>query len=290
MQWDGDIEPHIDNNYNFGTNSLRWKNGYFNNRLTIGGSFIQDAGSGGTGEFIMNGDILPSQTTTWNLGSTSARWNDIWCTSGSLCTSNFRLKKDIKDLDYGLNEILNLRPVSYNWIENYSDKSNHFGFIAQELKRVFPNNIVVGEEGDTLAVRYSEIIPVLTKAIQQQQYIITKLENEFEKLKMTILDLNRFRVNEQNEPLNKLPVLFQNTQNQYDETIYIDYFLPETTTQASILVSDITGGMVYSSLLSKTGMGRVALKDLNITSGDYYYTMYVNRKKIDSLKIIVPEN
>ena len=50
------------------------------------------------------------------------------------------------------------------------------GFIAQELRPIVPEAVsgIEGdlEKGETLAVAYTTLIPVLTKAIQEQQVLI----------------------------------------------------------------------------------------------------------------------
>ena len=88
-------------------------------------------------------------------------------------SSDRRLKKDIVNTRYGLNTVLDLRPVDYQMKSNSLEQ---IGFIAQELRPIVPE-AVTGIEGDlakgeTLAVAYTTLIPVLTKAIQEQQALI----------------------------------------------------------------------------------------------------------------------
>ena len=82
--------------------------------------------------------------------------------------SDRRIKKDIVNTSYGLKEILQLRPVDYKLISN---NENEIGFIAQELKQVLPTvvNGIEGdlEKGELLSVKYQNLIPVLTKSIQE---------------------------------------------------------------------------------------------------------------------------
>jgi hypothetical protein len=112
-------------------------------------------------------------------------------------SSDGRLKKDITTLDGALGKVMQMRPVSYKWIQD--DGETHLGFIAQELETVLPEivhrpdnkqidlQISDGRKpdplGDTYAINYSKIIPVLTKAIQEQQKIIEELKAEIEILK-----------------------------------------------------------------------------------------------------------
>jgi hypothetical protein len=85
-------------------------------------------------------------------------------------SSDKRIKKDITTTKYDLKSVLKLKPVDYKLKSN---NQNQTGFIAQELRDVIPE-LVKGVEGDlekgeTLSINYIGLIPVLTKAIQEQQ-------------------------------------------------------------------------------------------------------------------------
>jgi hypothetical protein len=51
--------------------------------------------------------------------------------------SDRRLKTNIEDMDSQLDNIMNLQPRKYNWIEDDNDDI-HYGFIAQEVHTVYP--------------------------------------------------------------------------------------------------------------------------------------------------------
>jgi hypothetical protein len=85
-------------------------------------------------------------------------------------SSDKRIKKDISPTKYDLKSVLKLNPVDYKLKSNNKDQT---GFIAQEVKDVIPElvNGVEGdlEKGEILSINYIALIPILTKAIQQQQ-------------------------------------------------------------------------------------------------------------------------
>ena len=101
--------------------------------------------------------------------------------------SDRRTKMEIQRLHSTLEKIMRLNPVSY-----YYDKvkfkdlalptTKQVGFIAQEVEKIFPE--VVSDytdysEGDRdihlMGIDYIKMIPILTKAIQEQQVLINKL-------------------------------------------------------------------------------------------------------------------
>lgn len=97
--------------------------------------------------------------------------------SGSLTqNSDRRLKKDIETLPYGLNEILQLAPKSYNWKDRVQDHKS-LGLIAQEVQTVIAGLVTAkDDEQQTLGVNYIELIPVLINAIKEQQEQIESLQ------------------------------------------------------------------------------------------------------------------
>ncbi|MBT8286942.1 MAG: tail fiber domain-containing protein [Bacteroidia bacterium] len=87
-------------------------------------------------------------------------------------SSDKRLKKDITELSYGLKEILLLKPKSYNW-KNRTNTLRSLGLIAQDVQAIIDEIVREGEDADkTLSLNYTGLIPVLVKALQEQQAII----------------------------------------------------------------------------------------------------------------------
>ena len=84
----------------------------------------------------------------------------------------------------GLNTILQLRPVSYLWNadkvnNNKALKGIQLGFIAQEVEQVLPSAVLTATDSiQSKSIKYIELIPVLTKAIQEQQAQIELLQKQ----------------------------------------------------------------------------------------------------------------
>ncbi len=88
-------------------------------------------------------------------------------------SSDVRLKHDIASVRDGLDAVRQLRPVQFAW-NGDADGRMHMGFLAQDVQEVFPDLVVEGRNG-MLMLEYTGIIPVLTKAIQEQQAQIEAL-------------------------------------------------------------------------------------------------------------------
>gem|GEM_PF-2041922 len=110
-------------------------------------------------------------------------------TNGWNSSSDARLKKDVSGYENGLDKVMQLRPVTFNWKqEDYPDMNlddrNHVGFIAQEVELVVPQVVSsAGDEMQTKSIAYSDLVPVLTKAIQEQQAEIEALKAQNANLK-----------------------------------------------------------------------------------------------------------
>jgi hypothetical protein len=106
----------------------------------------------------------------------------IFATSTTISAiSDQRLKENVQDLDAGLDKIMALKPRKFDWMAGKGkDIKGDRGFIAQEFEQVFPDLIdewkdpaPEGEE-PYKSVR-ADLIPVLVKAIQEQQALIQTL-------------------------------------------------------------------------------------------------------------------
>ena len=97
--------------------------------------------------------------------------------SGGLTNSSSdrNLKEDDREVTQGLTEVLAMRPVNFKWIdESRFGKQREIGFIAQEMLEIVPE--VIGKNSDgSFSLDYPKLVPVLVKAIQEQQAIITAL-------------------------------------------------------------------------------------------------------------------
>ena len=148
---------------------------------------------------------LTKNTSGWFQKSVFT--NGIIIAPGVLTTSDIRLKKEILPISNALFDLLKINPVSYLKKSslastNYTIKEN--GFIAQDLQKVFPDLVNEGKDEDKLlSVNYISFIPLLTKAIQEQQSqiedhkkIMVEQQKEIDELKKMMQTLlNKKQVN-----------------------------------------------------------------------------------------------
>jgi len=160
----------------------------------IGGQFVATGGT--TNRAI-------EATVNSNTGDDWAGWFNgrLWSTAGYL-PSDDKLKKEQTPLEGAIEKVMKLKPVSYFYrTEEYAGMSlpleKQNGLIAQDLETVFPELVcetaispqkkgpksTQTEQIETIkGVNYLALIPVLARAIQEQQQTILNLEKEIRNL------------------------------------------------------------------------------------------------------------
>jgi hypothetical protein len=104
-------------------------------------------------------------------------------TATSLATSSDeRLKQNIEYAENSLDKINSIKVRQFDWIEDGSHQD--YGFVAQELEPIYDYAVHTAEnEEATKSVDYASLVPLLTKAIQEQQTQIEALQSEINLLK-----------------------------------------------------------------------------------------------------------
>lgn len=141
----------------------------------------------GTARF--SGSILLSGITS-DSGKTDATIcedttnHQFYSGSGTLgiClgTSTKEAKQNIQPISEGINEIMSLKPVSFNYREGwgFDPKKSYYGFLAEDVRKIFPRLVGYDANGKTKSADYVGMIPVMVKAIQELQKEIDDLVNE----------------------------------------------------------------------------------------------------------------
>lgn len=169
--------------------------GVHTNDNTVNGGLNISIGAGGgvNSDYVFSDfDFYPFFSQTYDLGRNGNFWNNFFFVN-AFTPSDKRLKENISKNNKGLSTIMSLKTYQYNYIKD-KEKKKHFGFMAQEVKDLLPELIdESNHENSMLAVNYIETIPILVKAIQEQNETISKqsdkiktLENEISTIKESL--------------------------------------------------------------------------------------------------------
>ena len=163
----------------------------FNNTVTSGNPYGIQVRWSGAGSGV-GGDYIATYTNT--TGSLVKKFcvagdGDVTNANNSYgAISDERLKENIVDATDKLNDLKQIKIRNFNFKGN---DTKQIGVVAQELETIFPALITEREDRDadgnelgttTKEVKYSVLLPIAIKAIQEQQALIETLQTKVKAL------------------------------------------------------------------------------------------------------------
>ena len=102
----------------------------------------------------------------------------IFSTSTTITAiSDVSQKENIRPIEYGIAEVCALKPVKFDFKEGCaSEEKDLIGFIAQDVEPVLPELVKPFGDDGLKGLKTGDMIPVLVKAIQEQQAMIEELK------------------------------------------------------------------------------------------------------------------
>ena len=94
--------------------------------------------------------------------------------------SDIRKKQDIVSITRGLNEIKQMRPVSFKW-KNNLEYGTQFGFIAQEMEKIVPE--IINEDSDGFKSISNAYSPIIANAIKELKQKLDIARDKIDKLR-----------------------------------------------------------------------------------------------------------
>lgn len=202
--------------------------------------------------------------------------------------SDARAKTNIKSIGNGLNTILNLRPVSYNWKgyevggnkrskEKPSNKEKmQYGFLAQEVEEILPDAVITDDDGRKL-INYNAIIPLLVQSVQELQCTVNNQATIIDNLSAQIENNN---IN--NIITNKIINCSPNPSNGF---ISFEYVVDENAI-TNIFISDLIGN-IKETINCDINSNKVSIDLSNFNNGIYIASLSVNNIVKDSRQFII---
>lgn len=245
--------------------------------------------------------------------------------TGTYQGSDKALKKNITEFNSAMDIINKLKPRQYefrsdgNYTQMNLPSGSHYGLIAQDVEQVLPNVVKATEFNANMkrpvplktdrdgkpvktadnavalkpeiinfkAVNYIELIPIIIKAMQEQDIDkdkkISDLQNQINELKSLVQALTK-----QGNNTSSLSTAFlkQNAPNPSNNNTVIGYYIPDNVSNAQIKITDIKGSVIKTFDASK-GEGQLNLKRGELPAGTYNYTLYINNKTADTKQMIL---
>lgn len=113
------------------------------------------------------------------------------CVNGTndlvLCSSSARYKENVQELSLGLETLMQLKAVSYDWKE---DGTHDLGFIAEDTAAISSLLATYNNQGEIQGVKYDKLTAVITNAVQQQQGKIEDINKQLAAQGLSIDELS----------------------------------------------------------------------------------------------------
>ncbi|MBQ7631882.1 MAG: tail fiber domain-containing protein [Paludibacteraceae bacterium] len=221
---------------------------------------------------------------------------DFYCNSITT-TSDARFKTNITEVRENVMQKLQaLHPIQFNWqqvkdehndttVEKmyFSDDTDydrlHYGFIAQDVQKLFPN--LVHEDADGyLGVNYMELIPILVQAIQTLSYELESL-NAISKIQ------SPYRQDNMSGSEPSQAVLYQNIPNPFTIDTKIAYFIPNNIKNATLHIYDLNGSLLAEYPITSLGEGSTMVSSGTLDAGMYLYALIADGQVVDTKHMIL---
>lgn len=246
-------------------------------------------------------------------------------TSGVLISSDERFKEDIQQINNTITDLSRLNAVSYrfketnkqptnqrsaltlaldtegreatnimnSFYENSSENTKRFGFIAQDVQKVYPELVKTDSLG-YMYVDYIGIIPLLVNAISELNNKVDSLECIIQEQNVTspISNLRKKEVKKTEDiedVIYKDCELYQNAPNPFSSKTTIRCEIPEYAESAAIYVFNLQGRQLLYKPLHNRGDVSVSIDGSELQAGIYIYTLIVNNSEICSRRMILTE-
>lgn len=263
------------------------------------------------------GDLAPDFDCTRDLGRSGGnRWDRLFVCRGvfqmAVPTPGTGENKRVAPLQYGLQEVMSMTPKMFE-CETCPKKGTQIGLAADQLQALVPQAVMdpatdlkLDEEGNPMKlegdkmVNYSTLVPVLIKAIQEQQERIeqdaqttAQLMEQIAQLQEAVSALQEGKqskksIFENSNQESDQGMLFQNEPNPFGESSNIRFYIPEGTTNASLELYGIDGKQIKRIPIQGTGMGQITINASELPSGVLsYYTLIINDQQVDTRKMLV---
>ena len=299
----------------------------------------------GDGDYVQIGEWEGDDILSFYARSGhSFRGGNVYA-NGVLLTSDERLKANIRPLFEETDKLYLLQGKSYKKTslpkgfekdisaekseiaeKNEITEFSEYGYLAQELKEVFPDLVSQDNQG-YYSVNYIGLIPIIVEALKDQKQTIetqqkdntqqqkeikvlqdivfsqekdlNEMQNKMEDMQKIVMNCcentnNNHKSNNDNiennntqSQIQKEAVLYQNVPNPFSSNTEISCDIPASFSNAVIYVYNLQGVELMSFPIKQTGLNKVIVSASVLPAGMYLYTLVVDNVIIDTKRMIL---
>lgn len=254
--------------------------------------------------------------------------------TGISVASDSRFKTDITPLESSLQTITSLSPVSYKLLPRFGENAfsgngvpddipsggltdkdlrdieyfnnfhkslendgPHFGFLAQEVKEIYPELVHTDQDG-YMYIDYIGMIPLLVNAIGELNAQIEEQNAQIEELKADNSELNQAVINAQQPSVDNHQAsqigdnflknaLYQNRPNPFSTSTTISMSLRSDVAQAVLYIFDMQGALLKTVPVNDRGNVSITINGGELNAGMYIYSLVADGNEIASKRMIL---
>lgn len=241
--------------------------------------------------------------------------------------SDSRFKTDITPLESSLQTVTSLSPVSYKLLPRFGNDADnvpassltekelrdieyfnkfhkslendgpHFGFIAQEVKEIYPELVHTDKDG-YMYIDYIGMIPLLVNAIGELNAQVEAQNEQIEELKVENSELSQAVIYAQSPAVGSNQssqiaddflrnALYQNAPNPFTTSTAIAMSLRSDVAQAVVYIFDMQGNMLRSIPVNDRGNVSVTIDGGELNAGMYIYSLIADGNEVASKRMIL---
>jgi hypothetical protein len=103
------------------------------------------------------------------------------------CSSSIRYKENVRDANFGLTQVMAMRPVTFKW---KGRAEQDFGLIAEEMAKIDPQYVTY-KDGKIEGVKYPQLTAVLINAVKELKSANDSKAERIARLEARVVRLNR---------------------------------------------------------------------------------------------------
>jgi len=244
--------------------------------------------------------------------------------SGSITSSDERLKSNIKNVTTETEKLYKLQGKSYTKTLEPTDMAQErdtttffeYGYLAQELKEVFPELVSQDTVTGYYGVNYVALIPVIVEALKDQRKVIDKQQQRIEQLEKGCVAANTLKSLNTNDAsagsigstgslttssattaIQEMHLsdnsetgtlkLYQNAPNPFNERTVIQCFVPQNIQKAQLCVYNMKGIRVQCLSITERGTVEIHIEAGALSAGVYSYVLIGDGAASDTKQMIL---
>ncbi len=278
----------------------------------IGGDFTASGAS-------VNYGIKATATITAGNYAGFFNGNVLATGTGTFLGSDVNLKTNINGIENGLETIMQLKPVSYEFNHEVDTDLNlangrNYGLIAQEVEAIIPELIgtfkAIPTFNDSLesaeqfaermqqkqefkAINFTGLIPFLIKSVQDLKQQVDGLQGQLNNCckntstsTMRLGNTNSTQLDSVKLTDYQSIILNQNVPNPFADETTITYKIDQDFTTAKVLFFTSDGKILKEVTIKQKGEGQIHVFADDLSSGVYSYSLVVDNKLFDTKRMV----